>query len=305
MTLALLFAAIHRHPLSVTLTLLLASVSASLIGVSAQVALAVWVSVALLGLELWSALEPIVLKRLGGYREPTFAERQRLEAALGRLPLCLLIAETPDVAAARGLRCLVVSRDLMDVFEDRALTGLLNQTVVSMQSANLAGFALVWIGNAPLLLAWLAARIVGQFGRLLAVLVGTTLVLPLVLCRDVFLRWSGGLFTSMLVGLIGLVLMSTGHVPAGLGIMLAWLVVPMLRSILAWESRRVEAAADRATLAAGYGEQLLEAVDFLALAEPLPTTDRFLRVLCLPRSTSVKRAERIRRALGGPTPMVS
>jgi hypothetical protein len=305
MTLALILAAIRRHPYSVTVTLLLAVLTASLIGSSTQVVLASWAVVAVLGLELWYALEPIALRRLAGYRDPTHAERARIEAALGRLHLALLIADTSELAAIRGLRCLVVTRDLMEVFEDRALTGVLNQTVVSMQSANLAGFGLVWIGAVPLLVAWWAARLVGQLGRMLAVIVGTSLVLPLVLCRDIFLRWTTRFFTSLLVGLTGSVLISTGYAAAGLGIMLAWLAVPMLRSILAWESRRVEALADRATIAAGFGAQLLEAVDFLALAEPLPLADRFLRILCLPRSASVKRAERIRLALGEPGPPAS
>ena len=57
-------------------------------------------------------------------------------------------------------------------------------------------------------------------------------------------------------------------------------------------------AADKTTIAAGYGLQLLEAVDFLALAEPLPVADKLLSLLCLPRSTSVERADRIRHALG-------
>jgi len=87
MTLALAFAAIRRHPCSIMLTALVAILTASLIGTSVQIALAVWAAVALASFELWSALEPIALKRLGGFREPTSAERQRLEAALGRSPL--------------------------------------------------------------------------------------------------------------------------------------------------------------------------------------------------------------------------
>jgi hypothetical protein len=297
MTLALTFAAIRRHPCSVLLTLLLVSVGASLIRLSVPVALSVWAAVGLLSLELWYALEPTVLKRLGGYRDPTYAECQRLESSVGRAHVRVLIAEKQDLVAARGLRCLVVSRDIMEVFEDRALTGIVTQAATSVQAANLAGFVMVWLGNLPVLFLWVVSRVLAQFGRLLAVVVGVSLVLPLVFCRDVFLCWTGRLFTAMLVGLIGSVLVSEGHAAVGLGMLLAWLIVPSLRAVLAWESRRAEAAADTATIAAGFGLQLLEAVDFLALAEPLPVADKLLGVLCLPRSAAAQRAERIRRAV--------
>jgi hypothetical protein len=299
MTLALTLAAIRRHPLSVLFTLLFLLVTAAFIGTPAVLVVSTWAIGGALSLELWHALEPTILKRVARHREPTHAERQRLESALGRAPLRLLVADSTDLVATRGLRCLVVSRDLLDVLEDRALSGLLTQTATPTQSANLAGFALVWLGTLPLLVAWWAGRLVAQLGRLLAVVVGTSLVLPLILFREAFLCWTGRLFTVALVGLIGMVLISGGHAAAGLGLLMAWLIVPFVQAILAWESRRAEAAADATTIAAGFGLQLLEAVDFLALAEPLPVADKLLSLLCLPRSTSVERAERIRRSLGG------
>jgi hypothetical protein len=301
MTFALALAAIRSHPCSIALTMLLALASANVIGVSVATALAVWLILALIGFEVWYALEPTALQRLASSREPTAAERQRLESALGRSQLCLLVAETPDLVAVRGLRCVVVSRDLLDVFEDRALAGLLNQVVAPVRAANLAGFLLVWLGNLPLLLAWYAIGLLGQLGRLLAVLVGSSLLLPLLLFRDAFLYWTGRLFTVMLVGLIGWVLLVSGsHAALGFAILLAWAIVPTVRAILAWESRRAEWSADASAIADGFGLQLLEAVDFLALAEPLPAADSLLRLLCLPRPSSVKRAERIRRALRTP-----
>lgn len=299
MILALTFAAIRRHPCSVPLTILGVLLTASLTGMSLAVAMTAWGAASALSFELWYALEPTILKRVARYREPTYAERQRLDSAVGRSQLRLFVVDTTDVVAARGLRCLVVSRDLLDVFEDRALAGLLTQTARSIQSANLAGFALVWLGNLPLLAAWWTTRLVAQLGRLLAVVVGTSLVLPLILCRHAFLRWAGRFFTSILVALIGLVLISGGHAAAGLGLLLAWLIVPLVQAILAAESRRAEAAADSETIAAGFGPQLLEALDFLAMAEPLPVADRLLKVLRLPGSTSVERATCIRRSLAG------
>jgi hypothetical protein len=300
MTFALVLAAVHRHACSIIMTVLLAFVTANLFGVSAVMALATWLGVGLIGFELWYALEPTALQRFAGSREPTSAERQRLESVLGRSQFRLLVAETPDLIAVRGFRCIVVSRDLIDVFEDRALAGLLTHTAAPALAANLAGFLLVWLGNLPLLLAWCTTGLIGQFGRLLAVLVGSSLVLPLLLFRDAFLQWTGRLFTVMLVGLIGSVLLSSGHAAPGYFFLFAWVLVPTLRAILAWESRRAEWSADASTIADGLGLQLLEAVDFLALAEPLPVSDSLLRLLCLPRANSVKRAERIRRALHAP-----
>jgi hypothetical protein len=269
-----------------------------LTGISSALALSVWVLASVLSFELWYALEPAILIRVARHRDPTAAERSRLDSALGRSHLRLLVADTTDLVASRGLRCLVVSRDLMEVFEDRALCGLLNQAAAPIQSANLAGFVLVWLGNLPLLAACRAACLLAQLGRLLAVAVGASLLLPLILWRDAFLCWAGRLFTSILVGLSGAVLISGGHAAAGLGILVGWLVVRVIQAILAWESRQAEAAADVATIAAGFGPQLLEAVDFLALAEPLPVADTLVNFLCLPRSTSAERGERIRRALG-------
>lgn len=297
MTLALTLAAIRRHPFSIPLTFLILLLTAALTATPVALALSAWAAATALSFELWYALEPTILKRIPRYREPTHAERQRLESTLGRAQLQLLVADTTDLLATRGLRCLIVSRDLLDVFEDRALSGLVHQTASSNHSANLAGFALVWIGNLPVLAAWWAERLVAQLARLLAILVGTSLVLPLIVCRDAFLRWTGQLFTAMLVGLFGSVLISGGHAAAGLGLLIAWLMVRLLQSILAWESRQAEAASESATIAAGFGPQLLEAVDFMALAEPLPVADKLLSLLCLPRSSTVQRAERIRRAL--------
>src|SRR5205823_5262416 len=135
------------------------------------------------------ALEPFALRRLGRYRTPTHAEHERLDPALGRSQLCVLIAEAADLDVARGLRCVVISRDLMELFEDRALSGLLAQTAASIHRAALAGTVLVWLGSLPILGAWCLTRVLGQFGRLLAVVVGTSLVVPLVLWHDGFVRW--------------------------------------------------------------------------------------------------------------------
>lgn len=297
MTFALTLAALRRHPVSIAFTALLVIATANLLNVSAPLALLEWLGAALLTLELWYALEPLVLQRVGRYRKPTHAERERLDAALGRSPLHILIADSTDLAAARGLRCLVIGRDLMDLLEDRALSGLLTQTVASVHSANLAGVVLVWLGTLPLVLAWCATRIFGQFGRLLALVVGTSLVVPLVIWRDGFLRWFGHVFGAGMVGLSAATLLSSGYMAAGLGLMLAWCIVPSLEAIVAWESRRVDRCADSVAIDAGFGPQLLEAIEFLVLAQPYSPSDGLLSLLCLPGASLIDRADRIRSAL--------
>ena len=297
MTFALTLAAVRRHPFGVIFTTLLAIVTAGLAGMSTPLVLGVWIVTGLTSFELWYAVEPLAMRRLGGCRAPTAAEQQRIEAALGHTHPELLIADSAELRAVRGLRCLAIGRDLMDVLEDRALGGFLAQAVAPPHTANLAGCMLVWLGSAPVLAAWWAGRLVGQLGRLLALAVGISLVLPLIVCRDGYLRWAGLAFTSMLVGLCGTALLSHGFPAAGAGLLLAWLLVPVLQTVLAWESRRAERSADHATIEAGFGYQLLEAVDFLALVEPGRPASGLLSILSLPGSSMLERGRRIRRQL--------
>jgi hypothetical protein len=134
---------------------------------------------------------------------------------------------------------------------------------------------------------------------LLAVAVGNSLVVPLVLWRDGFLRWSGRLFASAMVALIGAELIVHGLAATGLLLLIAWLVTPTLRALLAWESQRVERAADTWTIAAGYGPQLLEAADLLAVAGPANGSRGLVGLLCPRGAPMVERATRIRMAVNG------
>jgi hypothetical protein len=297
MTFTLLLAAIRRHPLSLGLSTLATIITASLTGVPAPMALALWAVAGFASFELWFALEPSILRRVVGCRQPSPAEYERLESALRPSHPEVLIAETPDLVATRGLRCVVIGRDLLDVFEDRALSGFLQQSVVPIHRANVAGCLLVWLANLPVLAAWCVGRLIGLLGRLLALVVGVSLVLPILIWRDAFLCWAGRAFCCLLVSLCAAALLSTGFAAAGLGLMLAWLVVPGVAAVLAWESRRVQRSADRLTVETGYGPQLLEAVDFLAVAGPQPPVSGLLRALCLPGHSPVDRAHAIRRWL--------
>ena len=165
MTFALTLAALRRHPVGFTITGLLAIVTASLFGIATPLALLPWVVTGLGCFELWYIVEPIALQQLGDCRPPTAAELARVQAAIGRMHLEVLIADRTDFTAMRGLRCLAIGRDLMDILEDRALSGFLTQVAAPVQSANLAGFLLVWLGNLPVLAAWWATRLVGQLAR--------------------------------------------------------------------------------------------------------------------------------------------
>jgi hypothetical protein len=171
------------------------------------------------------------------------------------------------------------------------------QAVAPVHCADLAGVLWVWLGNLPLCCAWYVSRGCCQLGRLLGVIVGESLVVPLVLWRDGFLRWSGRVFGSSIVGLLAATLLSDGFAAAGLGLMLAWIVIPGLQAALAWESRRVERAADQATIDAGYGPQLLEALELLVVAEPLVTPTGLLGLLHRRGAPVTMRADRIRQVL--------
>ena len=297
MTFALAVSAITRHPFSVGASVCLVIVSASLLGLSAALSLAVWAALSLLTVELWSALEPFVVERIGHLRPPTYEESQRLEAALSKSQLKPFVAETSDLIATRGLRCILVGRDYFDLLDDRPLSGLLTEAAAGVHAANLVGYLVVWLGALPLLAVWQLSVWICRLGRLLAVVVGASLVVPLILWPSGFVLWSGRLFGSVAVGLLGAMLLSSGLAAVGLGLLIAWAVVPALAALLAWESRRAERAADTATLDAGFGPQLLEALEFLMVAEPRPHLTGLAGLLCRPGGRPVERTAWLRRTL--------
>ena len=297
MTFALALSAIRWHPFSVGVTALIVVLAASLLGVSAPLALVTWTVASVVAVELWYVIEPGILQRVGHLRPPTHEEAQRLEAIIARAQLEPLVTETSDLFAVRGLRVLALGRDYFDLFDDRPLSGLLIQAAAAVHSSNLAGYLIVWLGASPVLAMWYVSRGLVQLGRLLAVLVGASLIVPLVVWPSGFVRWSGRLFGSVAVVLLGAILLSSGLAAAGLGLLLAWAAVPGLATLLAWESRRIERAGDLATLQAGFGPQLLEALEFLLVAEPRPQLRGFLGLLTRPGGRLVDRAAFIRGTL--------
>jgi hypothetical protein len=303
--LALAWKAVRRHPFSVASTALLVTLSSSLLGVSAPLALVLWALASLLSLVTWRALEPFVLARLG-CRPPSHLERERLDPALGPVESVrsvrveVLVIDAAEPWLGRGVRSLVLSRALLDLLEDRALAGILAQAGEQVRTASLPGELVVWLGNLPLLSVWSLSRGLVQLGRLLAIAVGTSLVLPLVIWPGGFTRWGGRLFGAAIVGLLGSALLSSGLSVAGLSLLVAWAVVPGLEALLSWETRRAETAADDATLAAGLGWELLEALETLAWAESVPPPAAPLGWLCRLATPLTTRADRIWQTLSQP-----
>jgi hypothetical protein len=292
----LAWSALRRHPFSVVCTALLAVLSASLLGTPVPLALVVWATTSVVGITIWHALEPVILRWLG-CRSPSPLEREWLDRPLASSNVEVVVLDAAQPWLGRGLRSLVISRALLDLLEDRALQGLLTQADQEVRSASLAGELVVWLGNLPLLSAFVLGRWLAQVGRLLALVVGDSLVAPLLLWPVGFIRWGGRFFGAVVVALVGSALLSSGLAAPGLGLLLAWAIVPGVQSILAWESRRAEQLADEATIAAGLGWQLLEALECLALAESSPPPDGLLGLLCRRGSPFTTRADRVWRAL--------
>ena len=299
MTLALICLVFRRHPFSCIATAAAVIASAALLQLPLQLLLVAWGASAVVVFEVWYAVEPFVFRRFG-FRTPSCLESDRLKAALGCQPLELLVADSDHPRLARGVRTLAVSRVLLDILEDPGLAGLLAPSAAPALRANLAAELIVWLGNLPLLTAWWLTRLLGQVGRLLAVILGEALNVPLILWPHGFIRWAGRLFGALIAGLLGSALLSSGLAGPGLGLLVAWLLVPALRALVDWEHRRNQWAADQEAVANGLGAGLLEALDLLAVAEPLGEPEGLFGIACRADPTFISRADRVRRRISTP-----
>jgi len=296
MTVAFVWAAIRSHPFSLLSSALLVALFARLVGVPVPAVLGAWITLSLLSITVWHALEAIMLRLLGS-RSPSWRERERLDGALGSTRPEVLVLDAPEPWLGRGLRALIVTSALLDLLEDRAVAGLLTQAACEVRSAGLAGELAVWLGSLPLLVGRVIGGWLTQVGRLLALAVGSSLIVPILLWPTGFIRWAGRLFGAVFVLLLGAALLSNGLAAPGLGLLLAWPVVRGLHALLAWEARRAERFADQATIDAGLGWQLLEALETLAFAESVRLPDGLLGVFCRRGSPLNARADRVWRAL--------
>ena len=296
MTFALFLSAIVRRPFSVICSALLVIVTAALVGLPVPFVLLGWAGASLVGLELWHALEPVALRRLK-CREPDHNEGERLAAIAVSRYQHVLVQDNPQPVVIRGLRSVVLSTGLLDLFDDRALEGILAQSIVRVHSASLVGGLIVWLANLPLLAAWRVNRVLINLGRLLTIVVGNALILPLVFWPVGYVTWGGRFFGALFIALLGTALISNGAQAAGLLVLIATLVIPGLRSIVDWESRRAERAADEATVADGFGWELLTALETLCWAQSVPRPEGLLGLLVRARNPFTERANRIWRLL--------
>jgi hypothetical protein len=296
MTIALLWAAVQRHPFSISAGALLVAFAARLLALPVPTVLAAWVTLSLFGITIWHAVEPIGLRWLGG-RWPSWLERERLDRALGPLRPDVLVLDAAQPWLGHGMRTLLISRALLDLLEDRAIQGLLTQAAQEVRSAGLAGELAVWLGILPLLISRVITGWLTQLGRLLALAVGSSLIVPMLLWPTGFIRWTGRLFGAAFALFLGAALLSNGLAAPAFGLLLGWAVVRGLQALIAWESRRGERYADQATIDAGLGWQLLEALETLTFAESVPPPDGLLGVFCRRGSPLNARADRVWRTL--------
>jgi hypothetical protein len=297
-SLSIAWAALRRRPFSFIVTIVLCSTSAVLIGVAVPVALTAWLLSGLVALAIWLVVEPIALERLG-CRKASPSEQVRLAASMLCSPASVLIVDDSAAWVGAGLRTLVISSAVLDIVDEQPLIGLLAHAKLRMDAACFAREGLVWLGNLPLLGVCLLTRALCQVGTVLAFAVGASLSLPLLLWPTGFVTWVGRLFGWTLVALLGAMFLSGGLAALGLGMLLGWALVAGLRALLDWESRRSEVDADRATVQAGHGPQLLEALETFAWLNP-PQPDGWHRVLIRAGAPLNRRIERLSHALSQP-----
>ena len=296
MIVALAWAAVRRHPLSILSAALLVALSARLVGMSVPLVLLAWAALSLFGIGVWYVLEPLVVLWLG-CRSPSRLERERLDRALGSTPPEVVVLDSADSWHGHGMRTLIVSGAVLDLLEDRAVQGLLTQAAQQVRLANLATELAVWLGSLPLVVGRVLGIWLTRLGRPLALVVGSSLVVPILLWPTGFIRWTGRFFGSVSVVLLGSALLSNGKAAAAFWLLLGWPLVRGLQALVAWESRRAERLADQATIDAGLGWQLLEALETLAFAESALPPDGLLGVFCRRGSPLNTRADRVWRTL--------
>ena len=101
----------------------------------------------------------------------------------------------------------------------------------------------------------------------------------------------------MIGGMLGSLLLSSGMAFAGLVLMTSWAIVPGVRLLLDWESRRAERVADEAVRRSGLGWQLLGAFDELLWLDPAPTPPGLLGLLRRAGAPIRVRVDRLMRVL--------
>jgi hypothetical protein len=297
----IVWAALKHRPASVLITLFLCTVTAALVGQPVPVAIVAWLVGGIFVVGAWLLVEPLALQRFG-CRRPFFGERERFAAALQRDPVEVVVAHDNIPWICCGLRTTIVSQAALEILDDDALTALMTQTAARQRQWCLARELFVWLGNAPLVGIWLVDRSIHALGRLLALAIGSSLIVPLLLWPNGFVSWGGRLIGVAVGGLLGSVLLSGGLAALGLGLLVGTPLVLGLRALLAWEARGAETVADRATLSAGLGQQLRDALEALAVLES-PRPSGWLRVFVRAGAPLHQRIARLEKELSAPVGM--
>lgn len=296
MLVAIAWAALRRRPFSVFVTLFLLITSAALLRVPVPIALLTWVLGSLLILEVLLILEPFILELLGCPR-PTGLEAERLASTLRRHELAVRIANDRATWVVGALRTVVVSRGALDALEDGYLAAFLTQAAFRQRAPGLLREIVVWLGNTPLLLAWCMSGWIVELGKVVAIVIGNALVVPLVLWPKGFVPNVGRVLGVTFVAMLGAMLISGGLAAPGLGLWFGWVLVRGIRALLAWESRRAEQDADLATMKAGQAWSLMHLLEFqkdIGRTEPVG----LLGFLARPGSPILERLRKVRRWIG-------
>jgi hypothetical protein len=296
MLVAIAWAALRRRPFSVFVTLFLLIASAALLRVPVPIALLTWVLGSLLVLEGVLILEPFILERLG-CRRPAGLEADRVGLTIRRHRLQVRIANDHAVWAGGALRTVVVSRGALESLEDGYLAAFLTQAALRQRAPGLLREIVVWLGNTPIVLAWCISGLIAESGEVLALVIGSALVVPLLWWPTGFVQNVGRVLGVINVAMLGAMLISGGLAAPGLGLWLGWPLVHGIRALLAWESRRAERDADLATLQAGQAWSLMHLLEFqkdIGRTEPVG----LLRFLARPGSPIVERLRTVRRWIG-------
>ncbi|GAC1327442.1 MAG: hypothetical protein NVSMB2_26840 [Chloroflexota bacterium] len=289
------FPLLRTRAVSLTLAGVLLLLGSALVGLSPVSAVLVALVFSLAIGTLFSVAEPLVL-RWSGCRAPNRSEAERLSVHTGSAGVPVLVHDSADPFVIQCPGRIVLSVALLDALEDRALLGYLTQASYSGFRAALIGEAIVWSCIWPIALGRVLTGVASRFGCVLAMVVGYALVLPMLLCPDGFVRWAGRVFTPLVLAWLLLMLGAGGYPGLAGAALVSVLSYPVALAVLRWEWRRVEKAADRATIDRGLGAHLLEAIETLAWVHTAPPRG-VLGLLFHSGTPAATRADIVRRHL--------
>ena len=190
------------RPASLGCALVLACATALLASVDMPTTILVWAVTSVIALGVWRKTERLVLRAVGC--RPLSARGTRTFS--GGLdtgsPTKMLIVDLADhrLCTVSDRSSLVLACSMCSTNADS--TGC-SRIPARLEPATVAGELVVSIGMLPLHIGWYVNSLIGALGRLLALAIGMSLVVPLVIWPHGYLRWGGRLFGSMIGGMLG------------------------------------------------------------------------------------------------------